>query len=182
MKKFILSLAVALAVGAAAVSCSNTTSSADESAQALIEKIQSTTNQADIQKYVDQAREYATQLVNEGKIDEAKAYLEKIEPVVKEKAPALAGALEAASNGLDKVKDFVGDQVDAVGAATDDAVQTASDAVESAKDKAGEAVDAAKEQAGQAVDAAKEAAGNILDAAQQSASDAKDAIKGLPKK
>ena len=63
MKKFILSLAVVAAMSAMAVSCSSSASSTEESAQTVVEKIQNAGSQADVQKYVEDARDYAAKLV-----------------------------------------------------------------------------------------------------------------------
>ncbi len=73
--------------------------------------------------YVAEARAYAQKLVKEGKVEEAKKYLDQIEPVVKSKIPALAGTFDAVNGALDKVE------------------ASASDKAEDAKDAASAAVD-----------------------------------------
>ena len=124
MKKLVLigALAAVLAVGS--VSCSKKDSAADVSA--LTSKIENCTNTDSLRVYVGQAKAYAQKLVKEGKVDEAKEYLAKIEPVVKEKAPALAGTLSTVETALDKVGNAVGDKT-----------QEAKDAVSDAADSIG---------------------------------------------
>ena len=92
MKKLILATVVA----AGALLMASCTSKAEKSEKDLAAKIENCTNTDSIKVYVDQAKAYAQKLVSEGKVDEAKKYLEQIEPVVKAKAPQFAGALSTA--------------------------------------------------------------------------------------
>lgn len=172
MKKLVLigALAAVLAVGS--VSCSKKDSAADVSA--LTSKIENCTNTDSLRVYVGQAKAYAQKLVKEGKVDEAKEYLAKIEPVVKEKAPALAGTLSTVETALDKVGNAVGDKTqeakDAVSDAADSIGSAASQAGEAVADKAGELKDKAAEKLQQAANATSEAA-------QQGAEKVKDILK-----
>lgn len=183
MKKLVLigTLAAVLAVGS--MSCSKKDSSAE--ASAMTTKIENCTNPDSLQAYVAQAKAYAQKLVQEGKVDQAKEYLAKIEPVVKEKAPALAGTLSTVETALDKVTDVVGDKVDAAKDATSAAVDSIGSAASSATDavsaKAEEVKDAAaakteevKNAAADKVDKAKEATANAV---QNGADKVKDLLK-----
>lgn len=172
MKKLVLigALAAVLAVGS--VSCSKKDSAAD--ASALTSKIENCTNPDSLSQYVDQAKAYAQKLVKEGKIDQAKEYLAKIEPVVKEKAPALAGTLSTVETALDKVGNVVGDKTEDA----KDAVSAAADSVGSAASQAGEAVaDKAGELKDKAADKLQQAANATSEAAQKGADKVKDLLK-----
>lgn len=172
MKKLVLigALAAVLAIGS--VSCSKKDGASDPSA--ITSKIENCTNTDSLKVYVDQAKAYAQKLVKEGKVDQAKEYLAKIEPVVKEKAPALAGTLATVETALDKVGDAVGDKVDDAKDAASAAADSLGSAAESARDavaeKAGEVKDAAAEKIQQAKDA-------TADAAQKGADKVKDLLK-----
>ena len=188
MKKFVLALVVLVAAGAA-VSCSK--KDAAESADAVKSKIENCTNPDSLSLYVEQAKDYADKLVKEGKIDEAQKYLETIEPVVKEKAPALAGTFDAVNAALGKVKDVAGDTVDSAKEAADNAADSlknaADNAVEGAKDAAADAVNDAKDKANAAADAAAQkvsdaannAAQKVSDAASNAAQKADNKVKDL---
>ena len=167
MKKLVLSIAVVAALCASAVSCSH--SEADASG-AMKAKIENCTNPDSLKAYVDEARAYADKLVKEGKVDEAKKYLEAIEPAVKEKAPALAGVLTTAETALDKVKDVVGDKAE-------DARQSAGEAVDSARSAVGSAVDAVGDKASDIYDATKEKTKDVVNATKDKAVDVYDATK-----
>ena len=183
MKKLVLigALSAVLAVGS--MSCSKNDSSAE--ASAMTTKIENCTNPDSLQAYIAQAKAYAQKLVQEGKVDQAKEYLAKIEPVVKEKAPALAGTLSTVENALDKVTDVVGNKVDDAKDATATAVDSIGSAAASAKDavcaKAGEVKDAVatkadevKNAAADKVDKAKDAAAGVV---QEGADKVKDLLK-----
>ncbi len=101
MKKILLTC-VALAA-LATVSCSHKESAADAAASTLTTKIQNCTNPDSMKAYVEEAKAYAARLVSEGKVDEARKYLEKVEPVVKKYAPSLAGVVTTAENAADKL-------------------------------------------------------------------------------
>lgn len=172
MKKLVLTLAVALTIGAAAVSCGNNAGSAAKDIKA---KIEHCSNPDSVKVYADEAREYARKLVAEGKVEEAKKYLAEIEPVVKEKVPALAGTFTTVNGLLDKVEDTAADKAA-------DAKESASAAVDSAKSAAGSAVDAAKEKAGEVGDAAAQKASDLKQAVSDKASDVKDAASDAVQK
>lgn len=172
MKKILLSIAVVVALGVTAVSCGHK-SEADTTAT-MKSKIENCTNPDSLKAYVDQARAYADRLVAEGKVDEAKKYLAAIEPVVKEKAPALAGALSTVENALDKVGDAAADKAA-------DAKASATAAVDSAKAAAGSAADAVKEKASDVADAAKDKFNAAKEATADAAKDGADKVKDLLK-
>ena len=166
MKKLVLTLAMAAVLAVSGVSCSQ--KSATTEAADLTSKIEKTTDPATIKTYVDQAKAYAEKLVKEGKVEEAKEFIAKIEPVVKEKAPALAGTLSTVSGALDKVTDAVG--------------ETASDKLEDAKAAAGAAADSVGSAASSVADAASQKAGELKDAAADKAQQAKDAVSDAAQK
>ncbi len=174
MKKLVLTAIVALALAAA--SC-GTKSTQEVSASDIKTKIENCSNPDSLKVYVDQAKDYAKKLVDEGKIDEAQKYLDQIEPVVKAKAPALSGAFDAVNTALGKVKDVAGDKFDqakdAASAATDSVGSAASNAVEGAKDAATDTYNKAKDAT---VDAANKAKDATVDAAQKGADKVKDLL------
>lgn len=182
MKKLLLSIAVAAALCASAVSCGGSAADATSSMKA---KIENCTNTDSLKAYVDEARAYAEKLVKEGKIDEAKKYLEAIEPAVKAKAPALAGVLGTAETALDKAKDVAGDKAEEAredaGEAVDSARAAVGSAVDAVGDKAADVYDATKEKATDVVNATKDKAGDVYDATKAKASEvtksAADAVK-----
>lgn len=179
MKK--LFLAAVVTFGALAMASCSSKSASNENE--IISKIENCTNTDSIKVYVEQAKDYAQKLVNEGKIDEAKKYLEKIEPVVKEKAPQLVGVLSSVEAAMDKVKDMTGNAADEVKAAGENAVNAAGEAVDNAKDAAAAAVDNAKEEAAaKATEAAQKASDKAADAAQKAADKASDKVNDLLKK
>lgn len=171
MKKLVLTAIVAIAL--AATSC-GTKQTGEVSASDLKTKIENCTNPDSVKIYVDQAKDYAKKLVDEGKIDEARKYLDQIEPVVKEKAPSLSSTFDAVNTALGKVKEVAGDKAeeakDAAAAATDSVKNAADNAVQNAKDAASDAAQKTKD----AVENAKDAAS---DAAQQGADKVKDLLK-----
>lgn len=180
MKKLVLSIAVAaLMIGAA---CSN---KAADSADALKAKIENCTNADSLSIYVDQARDYARKLVAEGKIDQAKEYLAKIEPVVKEKAPALSGAFDAVNNAIKSVPGSVAEKAEDAKVAADSAVnaagKVAAGVVDSAKTVAANAADRVSEKADElsdkAADKVQQAKDATADAAQKGADKVKDILK-----
>ena len=89
MKKLILSVAVTAV--ALMVACTGKEQAKKEDG-GIMAKIENCTNTDSLKAYVEQAKAYAQTLVSEGKVDQAKEFLAKIEPVVKQKAPALASA------------------------------------------------------------------------------------------
>ena len=183
MKKLVLigSLAAVLAIGS--MSCSKKDTAAEGAG--ITSKIENCTNTDSLKVYISQAKAYAQQLVKEGKVDQAKEYLAKIEPVVKEKAPALAGTLATVEGALDKVGDVAGDKLDdakdAVSAAADSVGSAACSAKDAVAAKAGEIKDAAAAKAEDVKDAAAEKAQQAKDAAADAAQKGADKVKDLLK-
>lgn len=171
MKKLVLTAIVAIAL--AATSC-GTKQTGEVSASDLKTKIENCTNPDSVKIYVGQAKDYAKKLVDEGKTDEARKYLDQIEPVVKEKAPALSSTFDAVNAALGKVKEVAGDKAEEVKesapAATDSVKNGAADIAEKAKEAASDAAQKTKD----AAEKAKEAAS---DAAQKGADEVKDLLK-----
>jgi len=109
---------------------------------------------------------------------------EKIQPVVQQKAPALAGAFTAVQTSLDKISGVAAEQADSAKQAVADSVAYK---VENAKDAIGDAAqnakDAVSEKATEVVDKSKEAVSNAAEKTKEATSDAvknaADKIKNL---
>lgn len=167
MKKLVLVFALAGTLLVGSTACSKKGDASSE-ASVLATKIENCTNTDSLQLYVAQAKAYAEKLVREGKAEQAKEYLAKIEPVVKEKSPAAAQALSAAGNLIDKA-------VDSVKKGTDNAADAVKDAADATADKANEAADAVSDKANEVKDAAADKANEVKDAATEKAAEVKDA-------
>lgn len=151
-------------------SCSKNAEGNEQSGNALKSKIENCTNPDSMKVYVNDIQAYAQKLVDEGKVAEAKEYLEKVMPIVKEKAPQLAATLEGVMATVEKIpgaavdglKDAAGNAVDSIGARVDAAKETvtntATEVVENAKEAAGEAVNNVKNGAVDAATGAAESA------------------------
>lgn len=187
MKKLVLTAIVAFAL--AATSCGSKTSE-QVSTSDMKTKIENCTNPDSLKVYVDQAKDYAKKLVDEGKIDEAQKYLDQIEPVVKEKAPALSSTFDAVNTALGKVEEVAYDKFDkakeAASVAGDSVSSAASNAAEGVKEAAGDAVekakDATEDAAQKAKDATVDAAKKAKDATVDAAHKAKDATEDAAEK
>ncbi|MCI9608056.1 MAG: hypothetical protein HFJ94_07785 [Muribaculaceae bacterium] len=185
-----LFISVAVAALAAFTACSSS-EKADKQESTLASKIENCTNTDSLKAYVEDAKEYVAKLQSEGKVDEAKAFLDKIQPVVEQKAPALAGAFTAVQTSLDKISDSAAAQADStkqavtdsVNAKVEDAKDAVSDAVKNAKDavsdKASEVADKSKEVVDKSKEAVTNAAEKTKDAASDAAKSAADKIKNL---
>lgn len=189
MKKLVLAIAVGSVLAIGGTSCSSKTETVD--ASVLTSKIENCTNTDSLQLYVAQAKQYAEQLVKDGKAQQAKDFLDRIEPVVKEKSPAMASTLTAASGIIDKAVDAVkkgtdtasdavkdaaeatGDKIEDVAEATGDKATEIKDAtVDKTKEIAGKTADKATEIKDATVDKTKEIAGKTADKAKE----VKDAV------
>lgn len=160
MKKLFMIAAVAATVLLGA--CSKKADSSEESGNALKSKIENCTNPDSLKVYVNDIQAYAQKLVNEGKVAEAKQYLDQVLPIVKEKAPQLASTLEAISATVEKIP---GQAVDGLKEAAGNAVDTVGARVDAAKE-------AVTNKATEAVEDAKEAAGNVVNNVKNGAVDA----------
>lgn len=169
MKKSVLSIAIFAALSIAGVSCSG---SADKNIDpaALTDSIAATTDEDRIATYVNDAMDYADGLIKEGKLEEARKFLAGIEPLVKEKAPALASVISTVTETISAAK-----EIDA---------ESEREAIEEAiENKAQEAADSLTQVASDAADAAKQAAADKLNEAAQNASEkVNDKVKDLLKK
>lgn len=158
---------------------------------------------------IDQAKAYATQLLSEGKGEQAKGIIEKIQNFLSENADKVKGVIGDneyvqgaldwvkgidAGQLVDKAKDALGVEGagEAVDAAKDAAVDKAAAAAEAVKDapakaaEAAEAVkDAAVEKGNEAIESAKEAVKAAPEAAKEAAAEAvekgKEAVKEAAK-
>lgn len=141
-----------------------------------VQQVEGLKDESEAKDFLTKAQDYVQQLVNDGKVQEAKEYLAKIGPAITAKFPAMKDVVEGA-----------GKLVDAAIATGDNVVEGAKDAAENAvegvKEAAGEAVEAAKDKASEAADKVGDAAGKAVDAAKEKANDAAnkaaEAAKGL---
>lgn len=153
------------------VSCS-AEKKAEDKGEALKAKIENCTNPDSLRVYVQEAKDYAAQLVKEGKDKAAESFLNEVTPAVQAKDPSAAAAftglsLEAkADSAIQAAKDAAKTAVDSTKAAVSDKVQQAKDAV---SDKVSDAKDATKD----AIDAAKT---KTAEAAQTGADKVKEAL------
>lgn len=179
MKKLILSVAVTAV--ALMVACTGKQQTEKEDG-GIMAKIENCTNTDSLKAYVDQAKAYAQTLVSQGKVEQAKEFLAKIEPVVKQKAPALATALTSVESALDKVESAVGETADSAKQAVTDSVGNKIDAAKQAiSDKTSETVekasDAVENVAGKASDAVGKAADKTADAVNKATDAVKEKLK-----
>lgn len=93
------------------------------------QQVEGLKDEAEAKDFLAKAQDYVQQLVNDGKVQEAKEYLAKIGPAITAKYPALKDVVE----GADKLVDA--------------AIATGADAVSDAKEKANAAADKAAEAA-----------------------------------
>lgn len=173
MRTLLLSAAVAALTFFAACS---TSEKADKAESKIAAKIENCTNTDSLKAYVEEAKAYIVKLQNEGKIDEAKKFLEKIEPVVKEKAPALVGTFTAVGTALDKVTDSVKESADSAKTAVTDSV---TNALDNAKAAVSDAADKAKTEV---TDAAEKTKTAVTDAAEKTKDAAADAARAAADK
>lgn len=168
MKKILLMVAAAAIAALGACSGNKESKAVEADENTVITKIQNCANPDSLTVYVDQAKAYAQKLVDEGKIDEAKAYLDKITPVVKEKAPALLGTLETVKTAISKVPGQVADSVSSSANAVADSIASKGaeikDAYNSVKDAGAKGVEDAKQGLSKAKEDVKSAAGNAAGA------------------
>lgn len=170
MKKVLLAVAVVLAITAAA--CSGTTAQTKENEKSLKTKIETCTNPDSLQMYVNQAKCYADSLAAAGKTEEAKKYLEDLEPAVAKADPSLKEqfkstweSIEATTKAAaDSVKNKVSESVDSLGNAAGNAKDKLVEKSGEVKDKV---ADKANETYNKGKDAVNEVAKSVGDAAQK---------------
>ena len=168
MKKILLSAALVAALTLGSCSGSGSATGVDNASD-FKTKIENCTNPDSLQSYVAEAKAYVQKLVDEGKLDQAKKYLDEIEPVVQQKAPKLAGAFEAVKSLVDKVPAAGADALDKAKEAASVAGDSIASAAESVKDAAAEKYEDVK-------DAVSEKAADVKAAVTEKASDVKDAV------
>lgn len=180
MKKILLSAAfvAALTLGSCA---GKDASSTIGNASDFKAKIENCTNPDSIQAYVAEAKAYVQKLVDDGKVEEAKKYLDQIEPVVQQKAPKLAGAFEAVKSLVDKVPGAAADAIDKAKEAASEAGDSLSSTAENVKDAAAETIEdvknAVSDKVSDAKDAVTQKASDAANAVSEKATDIKDAAK-----
>lgn len=173
MKKVLLAVAVVLAVTAAA--CSGTTAKTKENEKCLKEKIENCSDPDSLQIYVNEAKNYADSLAAAGKPEEAKKYLEDIEPAVDKVAPTLKEQFKATWESIeattkaaaDTIKGKVGESVDslsnAAGEAKDKLAKKSNEVKDKVSDKANETYNKGKDAVNDAAKSAGDAAQKALD-------------------
>lgn len=185
MKKLLMAAMVAVAAaGALGYSCSADRSKVDEINPAtLAEKIRNCTNDDSLKLYVDAAKDYASRLASENKLDSARLYLAEIVPEVTKKDPKLAdnfksveGVIEGAANSADSTLSALGDKA---GEAADSVVSKTKEAASAVADKAGDLKDAAVDKAKELKDAAADKAKQVKDEASEAGKNAADKAKEL---
>lgn len=127
--------------------------------QSIIDRLKAAASSSEeANKLAQEAKDYINKLIASGKIDQAKAYLAKVAPYIKEKAPKAYDAIQnlVSNDKLDAAKAAASDAVDKAKGAASDAADAAKDAAQAAKDKASAAKDKAS-------DAVKDKADQVKD-------------------
>lgn len=175
MKKILLTVAVAAAI--MTVGCSTAADREEKAEQSLQYKIENCTNPDSLKIYVEQAKSYAAKLASEGKLDEARKYLDDITPAIDKAAPSLKqqwnSAVEAIKgvtvNAADSVADAVSDKYDEAKSGSKDVVDKVVDGTKEVagkvKDGSVETYEKVKEGSKDAYDKAKEGTEKLLDKA-----------------
>lgn len=158
-------------------SCSSS-GKAEKNEESLAEKIENCNDSDSIRIYVGQAQAYVQKLVDEGKLDEAREYLYRIEPVIEEKAPSFGSAFDKFKSSLSDMSDAVGDAADNLkdkaGEKADELKEKATDKYDLGKDAVDEAADKAKDRYDEVKDKTKDKAKEVSDKAKDKAKEAKD--------
>lgn len=188
MKKLFLSIAI---VGAVMMSSCSAEKKAEDKGAELKAKIENCTDPDSLKIYVKEAKDYADQLIKDGKDQAATDFLDEVTPAVKAKDAAaaigLTGlSLEAqADSAMQAAKEAAKNLADSTKAAVNDAKDAAAEKIQDAKDAAAEKVNAAKEAAANKAKEAKEATKNAVDAAKaktaEAAQQGADKVKELVK-
>lgn len=158
MKKILLTVAVAAAI--MTVGCSTAADREEKAEQSLQYKIENCTNPDSLKIYVEQAKSYAVKLASEGKLDEARKYLDDITPAIDKAAPSLKQQWNSA--------------VEAIKGVTVNAADSVADAV---SDKYDEAKSGSKDVVDKVVDGTKEVAGKVKDGSVETYEKVKDGSK-----
>lgn len=187
MKKFLLSLAVVASMMMAA--CGTKTADnkeAEAQATEVVDQLGKVENESQAQDIVTKAQTYVQELVQAGKVEEAKAYLDKISATVESTCkdyPAVMSIFDAAKKVVDTAAAVPGAAVDAAKEANDSLKNAVNEQVEGAKEAANQAVQNQVDAANAAVDkAAKDAADATNKAVKDAADATNNAIKDGTKK
>lgn len=179
MKKIVLSAAFVAALALGSCTGSGASKGVDNASE-FKTKIENCTNPDSLKVYVTEAQTYVQKLVDEGKIDQAKKYLDEIEPVVQQKAPKLAATFKTVKSLVDKVPSAGTDAVDKLkddaSAATDSLASAAESAKDAAVDKYQDVKDAVADKVSDVKDAVADKATDAKDAVVEKANDAKTAV------
>jgi vacuolar-type H+-ATPase subunit E/Vma4 len=182
MKKLFLSMAVLASLSM--VSCGGSDKAAegeaaegeaveavDESSEAipevsaLAEKAASVASSEEAQSLVTEVKDYVNKLIEEGRVDEAKQYLETVKSALAEKYPEV-------TSKIDQIDQIIGAASSAtVEGAKDAAKQAAENVADDAKAKADEAVQNAKDKANESANAAVDKATDKANSAVNNAAD-----------
>lgn len=167
MKKLFLSIAI---LGAMCMASCSAEKKAEDKGEALKAKIENCTNPDSLKVYVQEAKDYAAQLIKDGKDADAETFLKEVTPAVQAKDAAAAATFTGL--GLEAKADSA---MEAAKDAAKSAVDSTKSAVNSVKDAAAAKVDEAKSAAAEKVNEAKDATKNAVDAAKAKAADAAQA-------
>lgn len=185
MKKLVFAAAVLAALSLGACSGAKDSDATKSEESAIMHKIENCTNADSLSVYVGEAKAYAEKLVREGKVDEAKKYLDKIAPVVDKYAPSFSSSISSLKGVIDKIPAGTSDAAAALESAQDSAQATLADtvavAVDAVKAAGAQAVEDAKQKtadvAGKAVDKTTDAVNKAAEKTADKVNEAKDAIK-----
>ncbi len=109
-----LALIAAGTILLANAACSKSAEKSGNDEANLATKIENCTNPDSLKIYVDEAKAHAQHLIDEGKLEEAKQYLEKIESAIKEKAPTLTSILSSVKSALGQIPEAVENSADSL--------------------------------------------------------------------
>lgn len=172
MKRILLAAAVVAAMTMGACSGND---AAQKNEADIKAKIENCTNPDSMAVYIDQAKAYAQKLVQEGKVDEAKKYLDQLQPTVDKYAPSLSSTFTTVKDAIDKLP--------SAGEVKEAATDSLQNAAQNIKDAATDSLNAATDRAKDAANkAAADAADKAKNAVSNTADKAKDAIDNVLKR
>ena len=132
----------------------------DAEGTSIMDKIKGAASKENVQKGID----YVKGLISQGKLSEAKGYLEQLKPYAEK--VGMSNVVSTVETTLSKAESLGGDAKDkaeqAVSDAKDKVADAARNAVDDAKAKAGEAAENAKAKAAEAAENAKAKAAEAL--------------------
>jgi len=162
MKKLLIAVVIAAATMTGA--CSDKTAKTNCAEASLKTRIENCTNEDSLAIYLCMARDHARALVNEGKTDEARKYMDDLTPAFEKHRSSIKSQWKDALASIAKATDTTTDSIKAKSEAVKDA---AAEKVDELKDAASEKFDKAKEGTKKAVNSAVENTQNALEKMKQ---------------